>query len=561
VSSRISPDKNVVGDRIALLRELREIRDDGTWADLDAEERLALFERFCAILVLEDRSYMVLHEYEKRILRDFFDGCLETLVLIPKKNGKTTLIAALIIFHVLVVSDAYCVVAAASIKQAGTLYRQAVGFIRRSKIPERKSKSDAKKEDDFVIRAGVREIRSATDEGLIQVLAADADTADGVIPTLAIVDELHRHKSADLYHVFRDGLGPRDGQIITISTAGEDEESPLGKMRENAIKAYPEERPVPEEAYKVHRAPSGDFVLHEWSLEMQDDRDDMALVKTANPAPWHTLAKLKTRHDSPSTTGWQWARFACNVWYPANDDPAIRPEEWDGLYNPDARIKSGEGALGLDFGWTNKSDTTAIVPYQWHHEDLQIIGEPVILEPTGDGSLLDDRAIEEALLVFNGKVFDRAAFERDLSQTNNPASVQSWADAIETCARPLTIKGIVFDPNQGGQQLCQKLEREHRLPMIRFDQRVTALARADGQAMEAIRRKTWRHCWGTQARQHVMNAVRVDAAGGTFYFGRAKQGPRKPTDALRAASMVHSVVLASDGKPKPDKTGKGYSFS
>jgi hypothetical protein len=53
----------------------------------------------------------------------------------------------------------------------------------------------------------------------------------------------------------------------------------------------------------------------------------------------------------------------------------------------------------------------------------------------------------------------------------------------------------------------------------------------------------------------------VDAAGGTFYFGRAKNGPRKPTDALRAASMVHSVVLVSDGKPKPDKADKGsYAF-
>jgi phage terminase large subunit-like protein len=58
------------------------------------------------------------------------------------------------------------------------------------------------------------------DEGFVRVFASDVDTADGVIPTLAIIDELHRHKSTDLLGVFRDGLGPRGGRMITITTAG-----------------------------------------------------------------------------------------------------------------------------------------------------------------------------------------------------------------------------------------------------------------------------------------------------------------------------------------------------
>jgi phage terminase large subunit-like protein len=70
-----------------------------------------------------------------------------------------------------------------------------------------------------------REIVNLRDEGFLRVMASDVDTADGVIPTLAIVDELHRHKSTDLMGVFRDGLGPREGQMITITTAGDDSES------------------------------------------------------------------------------------------------------------------------------------------------------------------------------------------------------------------------------------------------------------------------------------------------------------------------------------------------
>lgn len=534
-------------ERDALLLVLDRHREEGTYDGLAASTKLKLFEQFTSILLLEDRTRMVLHPYERTILRDYFAGATETLVLIPKKNGKTTLVAALILFHLLVTSDAYCVVAAASIKQAGTLYRQATGFAKRSGLGHK-----------FVIRAGTREIRSADDEGLIQVLAADADTADGVIPTLAIVDELHRHKSADLYHVFRDGLGPRSGQIITISTAGDDETSPLGKMREQAILRFPA---TSDGAYKCHRSADGSFVLHEWSLDIQEDRDDMEIVKRANPAPWHTIEALRRRHESPSTTAWQWARYACNVWYPISDDPAIRPEEWDALYDPGSSVEAGEVALGLDFGWKNKSDTTAIVPYQYHDEGKQILGEPVILEPAGDGSLLDDRAIKEALLVFNGKRFDRDVFERELIGDNTATAVASWCDAIELATHVAKITGIVFDPNQGGQQVMQQLERDHKLPVIRFDQRVAALARADGQFIEAVRRKTLRQRWSADARAHVMNAVEVPVAGGAFYFGRPKTGPRKPTDALRAASMVHSVVLASDGKPKPDRSSQRDNFA
>src|SRR6185436_15108635 len=84
--------------------------------------------------------------------------------------------------------------------------------------------------------AGTGEIRLAglRDGPRMRVMAADANTGDGVIPTLALVDELHRHPSAELYGVFRDGLGPRGGQMITVSTAGAIVDSPLGLLRDKA---------------------------------------------------------------------------------------------------------------------------------------------------------------------------------------------------------------------------------------------------------------------------------------------------------------------------------------
>ena len=228
------------------------------------------FTKFCAELKLDSGKRLRLEPFQRTILRDYFHGTTETVVIVPKKNGKTTLLAALALYHLRKTPQAECVIAASSRDQAKILFNQAAKMIGASGLG-----------DQFDVKHGYREIRyqGATDS-VIRVLAADADTADGVIPTLALVDELHRHKSAELYGVFADGLGPRDGQIITISTAGSDPESPLGIIRQRAYE-HGVEKVGP---YRKAVSPDGEFVLHEWALEETDDLEDIELVARANPA-------------------------------------------------------------------------------------------------------------------------------------------------------------------------------------------------------------------------------------------------------------------------------------
>jgi phage terminase large subunit-like protein len=93
---------------------------------------LDAFARFCAALTLEDGRAMALEPFQQRMLGDYFAGSVETLILIPKKNGKSTLLAALALFHLITTPDAECVLGAASRDQATILYDQAAGFVRRS---------------------------------------------------------------------------------------------------------------------------------------------------------------------------------------------------------------------------------------------------------------------------------------------------------------------------------------------------------------------------------------------------------------------------------------------
>lgn len=318
---------------------------------------LAAFGRFCAALVLDNDEQMELEDFQRAMLTDYFDGAIETLILLPKKNGKSTLLAALSLFHLITTPDAECVIGAASRDQATILYDQAAGFVRRSPGLD----------DRVQVKRGYRSIESRRDAGRVRVLAADVDTADGVIPTLALVDELHRHKSAGLYGIFRDGLGPRDGRMITISTAGDSESSPLGEMR---ARAYRLEHVEVDLRHACARSSDSAYVLHEWSLDRDDDVDDLRIVKQVNPASWQTLDALRLRHDSPSMLPSQWARFACGIWMAA-DSWWITGEQWREQSSSE-RILPGE-RITLGFDGSRSRDATALVACRMSDALLQVL--------------------------------------------------------------------------------------------------------------------------------------------------------------------------------------------
>jgi phage terminase large subunit-like protein len=477
------------------------------------------FEKFASILVLDNRRIFApngrLEEHERMIFGPIFDGVTENTVLIPKKNGKTTMIGALALFALFSVPDCEIVCAAASRDQATLLFNAARGFVART--PGLK--------DHFDVLKGFREIRPVSGIGRLRVIAADSATADGWLGDIAIADELGRWKSQELWSILRAGVGPRDGQILTISTAADDQLSPLGILRTRAYE-LPVRIDDHEHRYTFRSSGDGAVAYHEWALTDEDDRDDMRIVKLANPASWHTIEELQKLHDSPGTPPWFWARLHCGVWL-QGEDTAIEPHEWDCL-GPPKRDYPGipDGApiwLGIDLAW--KQDATAIVPLWMKSQTERVFGKPVILTPPGDGSMLDDRLITEAILGFNVR---------------------------------FKLKGVVFDPNAGGQQLAQQLERHpFNIPFIEHSQKPAARAVSDIRFMEALRRKELIHDGDKVFRQHVLNVIARPTSGGGFFFDRPNHGPRKATDAIVAASMVHHVAL-EDFEAQPSTL---YGFS
>jgi phage terminase large subunit-like protein len=448
------------------------------------------FRTFCSKLVLEDGTPMEVHDFQATMLRDYFAGATETLILISKKNGKSSLLGALALFHLVFDSDQRIFIAAASRDQATILFEQAAGFVRRTPSLAKRLK----------VQPGYRRIKASADHGYLRVLASDVDTADGVIPTLAMADELHRWKSSDMYGVLRDGL-LGNARMLTISTAGTLEDSPLGELRRSAYELGVE-RDGP--AYRYVKSPDGTFVMHEWALDPGADVADMALVKEANPAPWHTERTLRRRFESPSTTDWQWQRFACGIWT-EGEEPWIEPKAWDAL-KASYTIEPGDRVMvGVDLGV--KHDRTAVVIVR-----------------------MEDMAVKAHIMVPpRGRALPLAAVEAKLRELHDLYTVQEF----------------VYDP-WSFRRSAELLENEN-LPMLEFPMSNERMTLASANLYKLIQERALKHDGDPELRSHVLAGTVKETERGWRLVKDPKQS--RPIDALIALAIAAKVATdqAYDG--------------
>ncbi len=146
------------------------------------------FARFFAMLGYE------LEPFQREIVAECFSPRRETLVLIPRANGKSTLLAGLAVWELLKRPNAQIVVGAASREQASVLFDIAREMAAHPEVAP-------------LVEITRREIR--TQAGWLKVIAADGPRQHGLIVDLAIVDELHAHRHDELYIALRTALQKR----------------------------------------------------------------------------------------------------------------------------------------------------------------------------------------------------------------------------------------------------------------------------------------------------------------------------------------------------------------
>jgi phage terminase large subunit-like protein len=459
-------------------------------------------------MVLDSGEFWEPESFQLWIVQDIFAGFDEILVTIPEGNGKTTLMSGVALYHGDYTPTAEVLLAAASRDQAGLLFGQAAGIVERS--PGFK--------DRFRVFEGYRRIKCLRSGGRLQVFAADDRTGDGVIPTLGILDEEHRHRDMRLKRTWRGKLAKRNGQLLGISTAGE----PGTEFEDSRARALAQAVKVERDGAYT-RAESLDSVLHDWTVPAEADVEDMAVVKAANPLSTITEDHLAKKRRSPVMTEIHWRRFVCNQAV-RGEETAINPAEWGALLSHEEIPAGAPVWLGVDFGW--KHDTTAIVPLWLKGPEERVFGRPAILTPPRDGSFLEPAEIKQAF--------------RDM-------------------AHSYSVQEIVMDPDRGAE-IAAWLRDDFGVEPTVHGQGVEMFD-AYERFMEALRNGWLRHPGDDEFTEHVLNAVAKVFPDGRARFdrpssSRAQAGQRRRViDALIAAAMVNRSATASSGPSVYEERG------
>jgi phage terminase large subunit-like protein len=377
------------------------------------------FAPFCRLVGLD------LEPFQRRIAKAASGPEREFVGLLPRGNGKSTLLAAIGVHHLLSVEKAAVYVAASSREQARIIFEIAAEFARTLDHP------------NLVVRH--HELRYCENPEIpkvfsrhMRVLAADAPRLHGLTPSLSLVDELHAHASDEVYIALSTAAIKRPGsKLLIISTAGSGPDTPLGQLRARALAAPDVQRTG---ARTDARGP--DIRMLEWAVPEDADLADMKTVKKANPASWLTIEAL--RQQAASLPPLAFARYHANQWV-GPEGAWLPPGAWQACVGEPEFTPGEDITIGVDVG--GERSATAVV---WVNAHLHV----------GCAIYHGDQGVLDAV------------------------------DHVRELAGEFNVRELVFDPWRFGQA-AQELQREG-ITVTEFPQSDTRMCPASDRLYRAV---------------------------------------------------------------------------
>lgn len=411
----------------------------------------------------------------------------EALIGVPRKNGKSTLAAAIALYGLVGTNEpgAEVYAAAASKDQARIVFDQAREFVEGS--PE--------------LRKHLKPQRNAilcpATNGVFRVLSSDAPLQHGLNPSLVVIDELHAHKDPELYYALTTGqLARLNPLIVSITTAGFDRESICWQVYQQAMKL---------ENAGIEAMREAKFLCRWYEADPAKSVDDEKEWMKANPSSWIKTTDL--RLERQRLPEFIFRRLHLNQWTDL-EDAWVNPAEWDAcrgtpIFDPDEA-----SWIGVDIGL--KRDASAFVVCQWHDDKLHVHH--------------DIRVPKEG---------------HPLSATENRAAL------LELAATMNSIREIDYDP-WSFRESAEMLS-EMGLPMVEYDQGNARMAPASERIYELIREGRIVHDGDDIFRQQILNTV----VGNTERGWRiSKRKSRDRIDAAVALTIgADRAVLGRLGQP------------
>lgn len=270
---------------------------------------------------------------------------------IPKKNGKSTLLSGLALYHLIADEEpgAEVYTNAYDLSQARIIFDEAANMVRSS--PQLSKRLE-------VISSAKRIIHGATSSKFL-ALSADVPSKDGVSSSFTIFDELHRQKTSAMWDIFEfAGAARRQPLMGAITTAGYDRNSICYRQHSYTKKVNADR------AEDMVRDTAHLGVIY--GATIQDDWTDPEVWKRVNPSMGYTLkledfgAEVAKAKESPLKLN-NFLRLRLNIWTNAAERFIAR-EKWDACGKAPVDRESLQGGVcygGLDLAST--TDLAALV--------------------------------------------------------------------------------------------------------------------------------------------------------------------------------------------------------
>lgn len=240
---------------------------------------------------------------------------------VPKKQGKTELVAGLILLVLILepLKGVQIYGAAAATRQALNCYRAACKMVEQSTLLKNRLR---------VLRGTNRIMRRDDPDSFYAAIAADGDMGDGVNPSVTIADEVHRwrtRKQIENWDVLSNGGITRSQTLtIAITTAGVQNESPL------AWSLHEKTRRIKE---GIVSDPG--FYGRIFSADPEDDPGAESTWIKAMPSlkengGFLDIEKVRAKYVDHETKGdlSSFRRYFLNLW-DQKENPAIEMRKWD----------------------------------------------------------------------------------------------------------------------------------------------------------------------------------------------------------------------------------------
>lgn len=283
-------------------------------------------------------------------------------LLCPRRNGKSTLILARVLFGMLHLGERRVVYSAHLADSARSAFRDFVAMTEHPRLRPRRTKLlSAEGREEVHFDNGSRfTLRTRTGHG-----------GRGLEADLLVMDEalvLSEEVIAALTPLTARAAAAGRGQVIYASSAGTNgvESLVLAKLRDRGR--------------ELHGQPSPGFAFHEWAAERADDPADPSTWAKANPSLGTPLLDERFLEDARSRlTVEAFAREHLGLWADTARLPLVDPAEWAQLAAVEAPVPLDASSWwAFDLGTSLEGLTTSSRVLGFYRDQLGRIAVRVV---------------------------------------------------------------------------------------------------------------------------------------------------------------------------------------